>query len=97
METLTTEEVAELLNRAISTVCKYAKATGIVYKKHTAHAYTMEEVEKIRRLLPALRPQDIKRKQKKEERGEWDDGVWIDPTPRHLQDDYEDEEWTRKY
>ncbi len=95
METLTTEEVAELLNRAISTVCKYAKATGIVYKKHTAHAYTMEEVEKIRRLLPALRPQDIKRKQKKVELV--DDGEWIDPTPRSLQDDYEDEEWIRKY
>ena len=81
---VTTKDIAKMLNRSITAIQVAGNAIGITYVKAHPHDYTEDEIRRIKaritegeRKAPEMTPIDP----------DW----WIDPLPRCLQDDYEDD------
>jgi len=82
---VTTKDIAKMLNRSITAIQVAGNAIGITYVKAHPHDYTEDEISRIKaritegeRKAPEITPLDP----------DW----WIDPLPRCLQDDYEEDE-----
>jgi hypothetical protein len=86
---ISTKDVARRLNRCLTTIQTAGKTIGIVYRKAHPHDYTEEEIKRIEAILSDLK---VDRKKPEVEVTYRDKSWWIDPTPKCLQDDYE-EEW----
>ena len=82
-----TKDVAKRLSRSLTTIQDAGKRIGIVYKKRHPHDYTEEEISRIEAILT-----ELKVDRKAPEITPLDPAWWIDPLPRSLQDDYEDDE-----
>ncbi len=85
---VTTKDIAKMLNRSITAIQVAGNAIGITYVKAHPHDYTEDEISRIKaritegeRKAPEMTPLDP----------DW----WIDPLPRCLQDDYEDDEFEK--
>ena len=85
---VTTKDIAKMLNRSITAIQVAGNAIGITYVKAHPHDYTEDEISRIKaritegeRKAPEMTPLDP----------DW----WIDPLPRCLQDDYEDEDFEK--
>lgn len=85
---ISTKDVAKRLNRSLTTIQDAGKRIGIVYKKRHPHDYTEDEISRIEASLT-----ELKVDRKAPEITPLDPAWWIDPLPRCLQDDYEEDEF----
>jgi len=85
---ISTKDVAKRLNRCLTTIQEAGKRIGIVYKKRHPHDYTEDEIKRIEAILTELKV-DRKAPEITPRDPEW----WIDPLPRSLQDDYEEDDF----
>ena len=82
---ISTKDVAKRLNRCLTTIQEAGKRIGIVYKKRHPHDYTEDEISRIKARI-------TEGERKSPEMTPLDPDWWIDPLPRCLQDDYEEDE-----
>ena len=82
---VTTKDIAKMLNRSITAIQVAGNAIGITYVKAHPHDYTEDEISRIKARI-------TEGERKSPEMTPLDPDWWIDPLPRCLQDDYEEDE-----